>query len=565
MPPVLRKRRNNSISSILNNNKRQKNDMIIDSDKSEIISENKDNASNSNFDEKVSINKSEGDIEGDEGDEEYDEGDEEYDEGDEGDDIFDIEEELNMLKDDCPEAFINLQAVKEEINRTEPDVKRLLLTPMRIEDRAKLCQYYEIYKSQSPNTNEWLDCRQRYNDMFKEYKVGYEQSKKYTEQDIERMKKEEEKFTGFDAQLALKYKILNLETSKDNKEIIYRRYEEFLSLDTTDDEFGKLKHWLKWATDFPHDRVKEIKVKNITEFIQKAKRKLDDELHGMEKVKEQILLFLSAKLRNPHMVHSNLGLVGPPGVGKTKISRIIAEIMDWGFAQISFGGVEKADFLKGHEYTYVGAQPGEIVKCMKRMGHKNGVIFLDELDKISENNEIRSALLHMIDPTQNKDYHDNFLGGEISIDLSKIWYIGSMNHLPTDQALADRWWVVNVDGYVHNDKIKIIESYLMPRAIKNCGMIENSVSFHSEAASYLISKVCDRSDKGVRTIEKSIKDLINKINFLVTHQDKNGKLPFKTSFDLNYKLNFPILITIELLDKLLESKELNVMLSMLYI
>ena len=126
---------------------------------------------------------------------------------------------------------------------------------MRLQDRAKLCQYYEIYKMQVPNTNEWLDSRQRYNDMFKEYKAGYEQSKKYSDTDIKRMDKEEEKFSGYDAQLALKYKILNLETSKKNKEVIYRRYEEFLSLDTTDDEFGKLKHWLTWATDFPHDRL----------------------------------------------------------------------------------------------------------------------------------------------------------------------------------------------------------------------------------------------------------------------------------------------------------------------
>lgn len=265
---------------------------------------------------------------------------------------------ISVDKDDNPEAYKNLLAVKKEIARTEPDVKSMLLTPMRLEDRAKLCQYYEIYKMQIPNTNEWLECRSRYNTMFKEYKAGYEQSKKYSESDLARMEKEEEKFTGFDARLALKYKILNLKTSKENKEVIYRRYEEFLALDTIDDEFGKLKHWLSWATDFPHDLVKEHNGQNITEFIKKAKDRLDKELHGMEKVKEQILLFMSAKMRNPSMVHANLGLVGPPGTGKTCIARLIADIMDCGFSQISFGGVDKADFLKGHEYTYVGAQPG---------------------------------------------------------------------------------------------------------------------------------------------------------------------------------------------------------------
>jgi len=472
---------------------------------------------------------------------------------------------ISVDKDDNPEAYKNLLAVKKEIARTEPDVKSMLLTPMRLEDRAKLCQYYEIYKMQIPNTNEWLECRSRYNTMFKEYKAGYEQSKKYSESDLARMEKEEEKFTGFDARLALKYKILNLKTSKENKEVIYRRYEEFLALDTIDDEFGKLKHWLSWATDFPHDLVKEHNGQNITEFIKKAKDRLDKELHGMEKVKEQILLFMSAKMRNPSMVHANLGLVGPPGTGKTCIARLIADIMDCGFSQISFGGVDKADFLKGHEYTYVGAQPGEIVKCVKRMGHKNGIIFLDELDKISDNPEIRSALLHMIDPSQNSDYHDNFLGGEIRIDLSKIWFIGSMNSVPTDEALADRWWVINVSGYCRSDKINILENHLLPRALKNCGLDSKKISFCQGSAGYLISKVCRSGDKGVRTLEKTVKDLVNKINFLEIHQGENGILPFKTSFQLNYKLTFPLILKTELLDKLLEETDLELTMSMMYI
>ena len=476
-----------------------------------------------------------------------------------------IYSDLEKLKNINKEVYINLCAVKKEIANTEPDVEKLLLTPMRLEDRAKLCQYYEIYKMQIPSTNDWLESRTKYNKMFKEYKAGYEQSKKYSIEDILRMKEDEQKFTGFDAQLALKYKILNLKTSKENKEVIYRRYEEFLALESTDDEFNKMKHWLTWATDFPHDKIKEHIVDNITEFIKKAKDHMDKQLYGMEKIKEQILLFLSAKMQNPNMINSNLGLVGPPGTGKTCIARLISEIMDCGFSQISFGGVDKADFLKGHEYTYVGAQPGEIVKCIKRMGHKNGIIFLDELDKIADNPEIRSALLHLIDPSQNTEYCDNFLGGEIKIDLSKIWYVGSMNSPPIDEALADRWWIINVDGYDRFDKISIIQNYLLPRALQNCGLEELSVSFELGSAGYLINKVCISNDKGVRTIEKTIKDIVNKINFIVTHQNENGILPFKTSFQMKSKLSFPIIINKEILDKLLEGKELDSSLNMMYI
>ena len=475
-----------------------------------------------------------------------------------------MENELKKLKDTNPTAHKALEEVKAELERTEPNVINMLLTPLRLEDRAKLFQYYEIYKMQAPNTNEWLEARNRYNEMFKEYKAGYEQYLKYSENDIKRMKAEEEEFTGFDAQLSLKYKILNLETSRANKEIIYRKYEELMAMDNTDDEYGKLKNWLTWATDIPHDRIKEVKVGDATEFIRKAKTKLDAELYGMEKVKEQILLFLSAKLRNPKMIHSNLGLVGAPGSGKTHIARLISEIMDWGFAQIAFGGADKADFLKGHDYTYVGSQPGEIVKCLKRIGHKNGIIFLDEMEKITENPDIRAALLHLIDPTQNSDFRDLFLS-EINIDLSQVWYIGSMNTIPKDDALSDRWWIIEVKGYNLSDKIMIAEKYLLPRALKNCGMVANSVYFNSNTTGYFINKVCKSHDKGVRTMDKAIKDLVNKISFLVSHQDDKGNLPFKTSFQLEHRLDFPVQLNNTLLDKLLSCKELDTILNMMYI
>jgi Lon-like ATP-dependent protease len=482
--------------------------------------------------------------------------------------MFDIDKELKtMVKQGKlnPEVHSSLTKVKDEIARTEPSVQNLLLTPMRLEDRAKLCQYYEIYRSQLPNTNEWLESRNRYNDMFKEYTVGYQQARKYSEEELVRMKTEEEKFTGFDAQLSLKYKILNLETSQENKQVIYRRYEEFLSLSTLDDEYGKLKNWLTWATDYPHDKKRVTKIDNITEFIKYAKKKLDDELYGMANVKEQILIYLTAKLKNPSMIHSNLALLGEPGVGKTKIARLLAEIMDCGFSQISFGGVDKADFLKGHEYTYIGSQPGEMVKCMKRMGHKNGVVFFDEFDKIAENSEIRSALLHMVDPSQNCDYHDNFLGAELKLDLSHIWYVASMNSIPKDEALADRWWIIHVEGYTNKDKVEILENYILPKALKNCGMTSESIVFYPGTATYLINKICIPSDKGVRTLEKFCKDIVNKVNFLLTHQDEEGKVPFKISFQFDYKLTAPITLTNKFLDSIIESQDLKSMINSMYI
>lgn len=521
-----------SASKVLDDLQKSNSDLV--NEKTEDSSENEDNSSNDS---------------------------EEY--SSEEEDDF-IQDELNKITGDKTLLENNYSNAKKEIERTEPNIQELLSTPLRIEDRTKLVHYYNIYKNTIPNTEEWLETRTKYNYLFNEFKQGYKQYMQFSETEHNKMKEEEDTLTSFDAQLALKYKILALNTTKENKSVIFRRYEELLSLENTNEEYGKLKHWLKWATEIPHDIIKHHKVDNITTFIKEASYTLDKELYGMQKIKEQILLFLSAKIMNPNMKRSNLGLVGPPGVGKTAIARLIAKLLDTGFEQISFGGIDKADFLKGHEYTYVGAQPGEIVKCLKRMQHKNGIIFLDELDKAAEHPDISAALLHLIDQSQNYDFRDNFLG-EISIDLSHIWYIGSMNQKPLDEALVDRWWIIDVNGYTISEKITIIKNYLLPKALKNINMADASILFDDISAKYFIQKVSKENDKGIRTIQKSIQDLINKLHFIITHQDEDGKLPFVTSFHLNIKINTPLTLNQKIIDKLIENKELSQVLNMMYI
>ena len=550
------KRNNNDETTT--NSKKQK--MMVD-DGEEIVEINENKPENTDKDDVLDVC----DDVCEEDDEDDEEEDDEEEDDEEDEDKFNIEEELAALKEKDPEVFEKLQEVKNELERTEPNIKELLTTPMRNEDRAKLCQYYEIYKTHIPNTEEWLESRTRYNYMLKNYKVGYREHSKFTEEEHQKMREEELKLSSYDSELSIKYKILTLNTSMKNKAIIYRRYEELLGLGGhIGDEYSKIKNWLNWATKIPHDNIKQMKVNDVSKFIRDASERLDKELFGMEEVKEQILLFISAKLMNPNMKRSNLGLVGPPGVGKTAIARLIAELMDWGFEQISFGGIDKADFLKGHEYTYVGAQPGAVVKCLKQMGHKNGIIFLDELDKAAEHPDIRAALLHLVDQSQNHDFKDNFLG-EVSIDLSKIWYIGSMNKIPEDDALADRWWIIKIDGYTKSEKSEIIEKYLIPKALKNADMAENSIVFDRDVIKYLIDKVCKSGEKGVRTVEKFIADIVNKINFVVVHQDENGVLPFKTTFKVGKKLVYPIHLDKSILDKLTTNKELDTVLNMMYL
>ena len=492
---------------------------------------------------------------------ECDETSSEYDSSDDED--FSLEEEMKVLANKDPDLHVSLKKVHEEIKKTEPNVLELLKVPLRLEDRAKLCQFYEIYKSTEPCTLEWLDARMRYNAMFKEFQLGYKYYEKFTEEEHEKMKEEERKISSYNPQLTIKYNILSLETSQENKAAIYRRYEDLQGLEGNSEEYSKLKQWLTWATSIPHDKIKRVTVPNATDFILEASKRLDKELFGMRKVKEQVLLFLSARIKNPELKRCNLGLVGPPGVGKTQIARMIAGLMNWGFEQISFGGVDKADFLKGHEYTYVGAQPGAIVKALRRMGHKNGVIFLDELEKAAEHPDVRSALLHLVDQSQNQEFRDNFLG-DVTIDLSHIWYVASMNKKPKDSALADRWWVIEVPGYDLSEKVEIIQKHLLPDTL-NASKIPEQVTINRKTCEYLISKVCKSEDKGVRTIQKSVSDIINKIDFLVTHQNEKGELPFSSTFKIQEKLSYPLELTKNLIDGLIGNKELNTILNLMYL
>jgi len=454
-----------------------------------------------------------------------------------------------------------LVKIKSKIKKKEITLEKILSEPLLFENKLELYELYRIYKEKERYTEEWLEFKNRINILFERYKADYKFSTTFSDTELKKIKRGAEFFNSKKSgNMELSYKILNLQTSDRNKDVIYRKYREFSSLNQRDDEYNKLKNFLYYATEIPHDRVKLFSCNdnNLTRFLKNVSDSLDKALHGMREVKEQILLFLNAKLMNPSMKKCNLGLIGPPGVGKTAIARLISKIMDFPFEQISFGGVTRSEFLKGHDYTYIGSQPGEIVKCLQRMKYKNGIIFLDEYEKISSNKELCAALLHITDPSQNMEFRDNFLS-EITIDLSNVWFIYSMNSLPKDSALSDRIFTITIPGYNNTEKISIVKDYLIPKAVENIGLDKNDIWISSDTASYFINKICKKDDKGVRTIEKGITDIVNKLFFVMTHQNDNGLIEdFKISFDIKKKLRYPVEITNELIDKNIKSNTMEI-------
>ena len=156
--------------------------------------------------------------------------------------------------------------------------------------------------------------------------------------------------------------------------------------------------------------------------------------------------------------------------------------------QISLGGITHADFIKGHDFTFVGSKPGQIASSLINLKCKNGILFMDEFEKISDNKDVVNSLLHITDTSQNKNFHDNFFG-EIAIDLSNIWFICSMNDKPVDKALSDRIFYIKIDGYSKKEKIEIVKSYLLPRSLKNIGLNDTDVSMNEDIILLLLIKL----------------------------------------------------------------------------
>jgi ATP-dependent Lon protease len=435
----------------------------------------------------------------------------------------------------------------DKIKIDEPDINKILNNNFLIKDRVQLFQLYEIYQTTIPNSEQWLDIRNKYIQMYTDSTQKYIQHQQYSKSEHKLMNTYISNNTNSN-EYTLKYKILQLKTNDHNKQIIFNKYQDWINMSKCDDEWSKLQQWLQWAVEIPHDNIKTISYtpSQTTNFLIKVKEHFDKQLYGMDSIKEQILLFLNSKMQNPNMKKCSLGLIGPSGVGKTKIARLLAEIMDFPFEQISLGGITSPHILKGHPYTYVGAQPGEIVKCLKRMKYKNGILFMDEYEKISHESNLCAALLHMTDSSQNFEYRDNYLS-DITIDLSNIWFIYSMNSLPTDTALRDRIFDIYVSGYTIQEKYNIVSDHLLPKALENINRHPKSIQFiNKKACMHLIKKIePNESLSGVRLLEKNITSIVNKIDFLVHHN-------IQTTFSLPEKLNYPLKLDIETINSLLK-------------
>lgn len=267
-------------------------------------------------------------------------------------------------------------------------------------------------------------------------------------------------------------------------------------------DFGVQRNYIELFLELPWNEYTKDKFD-----LKRAQKILDRDHFGLEDVKQRIIEHLAVlKLRND-MKSPILCLYGPPGVGKTSIGKSIAEALGREYVRVSLGGMRDEAEIRGHRKTYIGAMPGRIIQSIKKAKTSNPVFVLDEIDKLSSsfNGDPSSALLEVLDPEQNSEFHDNFL--EIGFDLSKVMFVATSNSLSSIQpALRDRMEIINMSGYTIEEKVEIARKHLLPKQLKEHGLTEEHLQIGKKQLEKVV--VGYTRESGVRGLEKKIAQLV---------------------------------------------------------
>lgn len=423
--------------------------------------------------------------------------------------VFDaFEEYINIGNRVSPEILVSLADI-ENVDRfidtiasnifLKADQKQEILEEFDIVKRLELLykillEEIDILKIEKKIT---LRVKKQMNKVQKEY---------YLREQLKAIQKE----LGEDEDLTseveeYKEKLRKIKAPKETKEKIEKEINKFSRTSPQSPDSSVSRTYLDTIFSLPWNKETRDKLD-----LKNAKEILDEQHYGLEKVKDRILEYLAIRKLSKSLKGPIVCLVGPPGVGKTSIAKSIAEALGKKFVRISLGGVRDEAEIRGHRRTYVGSIPGRIINGIKEAQTKNPVFLLDEIDKMAADykGDPSSAMLEVLDPEQNKTFVDHYL--EVPFDLSKILFVTTANSLSTIPGpLLDRMEIIEVSGYIEEEKLNIAQKYLLPKQIEENGLKEGFVTIEEEAMRDIINYYT--REAGVRTLERTIGKVCRKI------------------------------------------------------
>ncbi len=315
----------------------------------------------------------------------------------------------------------------------------------------------------------------------------------------------------------LKAKAKKKKWGKEVKDLFKKELDKLQRLNPAAGEYSVQHNYLQTLIDLPWN---EYTKDNYD--LKRAERILDRDHYGLDKVKERILEHLAVLKLKGELKSPIICLYGPPGVGKTSLGKSIAESVGRKYVRMSLGGVHDEAEIRGHRKTYIGAMPGRIIQSIRKSGAANPVFILDEIDKVnaSAHGDPSAALLEVLDPEQNEHFHDNFL--EVDFDLSKTMFVATANTLGgISQPLLDRMELINVSGYILEEKTEIAKRHLLPKQMENHGIPKGTVSISKKVLSYIVESYTRES--GVRELDKVLAKLFRKIALKIAKEEELKK------------------------------------------
>jgi ATP-dependent Lon protease len=305
--------------------------------------------------------------------------------------------------------------------------------------------------------------------------------------------------------------------SKEVAELFEKELEKLHRMNPMAGEYSVQLNYVQLLLDLPWNEYT-----NDNFDLKRAKTVLDEDHFGLEQVKERILEHLAVLKLKGDMKAPILCLYGPPGVGKTSLGKSIARALDRKYARISLGGLHDEAEIRGHRKTYIGAMPGRIIQNLKRVKSSNPVFILDEVDKVGKDfhGDPASALLEVLDPEQNSAFHDNYL--EVEYDLSRILFITTANNISTiSPALRDRMELIDVSGYIMEEKVEIAKRHLIPNQLTEHGLTADKVTFSNKVIETMIQNYTRES--GVRSLNQKIAKVVRQVAKKIAFEEKFNK------------------------------------------